>query len=38
MPRLNETGLSQTGRIGQLGETWDLDEVYLKIDGRLQYL
>lgn len=25
-------------RRGQLGDTWHLDEVYLKIDGRLQYL
>jgi putative transposase len=25
-------------RRGQLGDTWYLDEVYLKIDGRLQYL
>jgi transposase-like protein len=24
-------------RRGQLGDTWHLDEVYLKIDGRLQY-
>src|SRR5262252_2636349 len=25
-------------RRGKLGDTWHLDEVYLKIDGRLQYL
>ena len=25
-------------RRGQLGDTWHLDEVYLRIDGRLQYL
>jgi putative transposase len=25
-------------RRGRLGDTWHLDEVYLKIDGRLQYL
>ena len=25
-------------RRGQLGDTWHLDEVYVKIDGRLQYL
>jgi putative transposase len=25
-------------RRGRLGDTWPLDEVYLKIDGRLQYL
>ena len=25
-------------RRGQLGDSWHLDEVYLKIDGRLQYL
>ena len=25
-------------RRGQLGDTWHLDEVYLKIGGRLQYL
>jgi putative transposase len=25
-------------RRGQLGDTWHLDEIYLKIDGRLQYL
>ena len=25
-------------RRGQLGDTWHLDEVYLKIEGRLQYL
>jgi putative transposase len=25
-------------RRGRLGDTWHLDEVYLKIDGRLRYL